>query len=193
MADKPIPQKRKYRNDLTAEYVRSILHYEPNSGRLIWKPRSSPYWWNGKFSGVTAGYLDTKGHRQVEIDGVAYIAARINWLIQTGEWPDREVDHENVTPDDNRWFNLRLATTGENCRNKTKRPDNTSGFKGVSKHGRGWRFSVTHNGIRFISGVFSSPEAAHAGYLERTSEINGGFARIDRTVSRAIFAPDNGS
>ena len=179
MADKPIPQKRKYRNDLTAEYVRSILHYEPNSGRLIWKPRSSPYWWNGKFSGVTAGYLDTKGHRQVEIDGVAYIAARIIWLIQTGEWPDREVDHENVTPDDNRWFNLRLATTGENCRNKTKRPDNTSGFKGVSWRAdrSRWLARITYEGVTYYLGSFISADDAYSAYCTAAKSIHGDFAR----------------
>ena len=142
---------------------------------------------------ASLGTVSSSGYRQSIVDGRLFHVPHIIWAMTTGKWPVDDLDHIDGCRTNDRMSNLREATRAQNCANQPVRKNNTSGFKGVSKHGRGWRFSVTHNGIRFISRVFARPEAAHAGYLERTSEINGGFARIDRTVSRAVFAPDNGS
>src|SRR3546814_19429337 len=52
----------------------------------------------------------------------------------TGEWPAVQVDHRDLDKANNRWLNLRLATSGQNQANTPKRRRNTSGIKGVYWH-----------------------------------------------------------
>ena len=54
-------------------------------------------------------------------------------------------DHINGDTLNNRKENLRIVTCAENCRNRGKQKNNTSGFKGVSAHGNGWKAQVQHN------------------------------------------------
>ncbi len=49
------------KNDiLTAEYVKSILDYDPETGILNWKVRKDfPAWLNARRSGTIAGYINS--------------------------------------------------------------------------------------------------------------------------------------
>ena len=38
--------------------------------------------------------------------GELYRAERVAWLLQTGEWPEGEIEHINGDHGDNRWANL---------------------------------------------------------------------------------------
>lgn len=181
MAAKRFPQKHNYRNDLTAEYVRSILLYFPKTGQLFWKDRPELYHpINVKMRGTLAGTIKPGGHREVAIDKHIYGAARIIWLIQTGEWPEEEVDHKNVKPDDNRWTNLRPATTGQNSQNRHMRSDNTSGFKGVSwqKSASKWRASIGHNRKVYFLGLHDTAKAAYDAYCKAAAHFHKDFARF---------------
>jgi len=57
----------------------------------------------------------------------------------------KEVDHINRIPTDNRVENLRWTTKLENQQNKSLRYNNTSGHKGIKKHGDGWQYKKTIN------------------------------------------------
>ena len=88
------------RDDLTAETLRQILHYNPDTGVFTWirKPRYAG-------SGEQAGSYSTKGYRRVKIGVTSYRAHRLAWFYMTGQWPVDQIDHINGIPDDNRFSN----------------------------------------------------------------------------------------
>lgn len=127
-------------SELTAEQVRELLRYEPDTGKLYWRERARQLFpcnwswkvWNKKFSGKEA----LKGnHNAGYLHGAIFnkknLAHRVIWLIQTGDWPQYDIDHLNGDKKDNRWTNLRSATKSENGKNKSMLRNNTSGFNGV--------------------------------------------------------------
>jgi hypothetical protein len=88
-------------------------------------------------------------------------------------------DHENVNTLDNRRKNLRKSTVSQNCMNRRKRSDNTSGFKGVSFHRRlgKWQAAIAVNGKDIYLGYFSDRLSAHNAYCEAAKIYHGEFAR----------------
>lgn len=75
-----------------------------------------------------------------------------------------EVDHVNRNSLDNRRFNLRQCTVGQNCANRGLPSNNNSGYKGVSFHKRKESYCAYVNcgGVRVNLGYFgTAKEAAH--------------------------------
>src|SRR5262249_14466090 len=98
---------------LTATRVRELLDYDPDSGWLTWRtPR------NGTRIGARAGSLKSDGYRRIKIDGTNYAEHRVIWLLVTGRWPDRDIDHIDGRRDDNRIAFLRDCSKSENVRNR---------------------------------------------------------------------------
>lgn len=92
-----------------------------------------------------------------------------------------DVDHINGDGLDNRRSNLRLSTHTENLQNQRKRPNNTSGFKGVSwkKQDGKWRARITVNGKAVALGHFDDLEEAALAYDKAAIEHFGEFARLN--------------
>jgi hypothetical protein len=175
MAGGKLPPNRKPRNDLTAEFVRSVLDYDPLSGILTWKTDHAARARKGQIAGRAAA----NGRVSIGINGGRYYAYRIAHLIMTGEWPHAGVDHKFGETTDNRWDKLRPATQSENGANSKLRHDSTSGFKGVSwskSKGR-WRAHITHNYKFHHLGYFDTAEEAHEAYKKAAKEIYDEFAR----------------
>lgn len=174
------------RNDLSADFVRSILNYDQDTGIFTWKQRADirKRNWNTRFAGQEAGTVKTnkdgKQYRQIVICYRIYRAHRLAWLYVTGEWPNAEIDHRDLDGTNNRFANLRPATRGENGMNKGACRDNTSGFKGVSWHRKRalWQATIQVAGCRHHLGFFDTPEAAHAVYCEAAQRLHGEFARV---------------
>jgi hypothetical protein len=125
----------KRRNDLTAEYVRSILEYNPGTGELRWKWREDVgSRWNTRYAGKAAGSVRSDGYLKITINDRRYLAHRLAWLYVHGEWPPDQIDHIDCDPGNNRIANLRLATRQENSRNVGRRANNTTGVPGVYWH-----------------------------------------------------------
>ena len=87
--------------------LRSLIHYEPTTGVFTR---------NGKFSGS----LRKDGRWQLTIKGVLWLRARLAWYWMTGEQIPNllTIDHANRDKSDDRWENLRLATWGEQAKNR---------------------------------------------------------------------------
>jgi HNH endonuclease len=56
---------------------------------------------------LEAGYVNHDGYRVIELDGREHYAHDLAWLMQTGAWPQRRIEHINGNRNDNRWSNLR--------------------------------------------------------------------------------------
>lgn len=93
-------------NDLTAEEVRALLDYDPDTGVLTWRVRPKN---KAKWKSLEAGRLNNSGTRQISIRGREYTARRLVWLCVHGDWPTAPVEPANGDPDDLRLTNLLLT------------------------------------------------------------------------------------
>jgi hypothetical protein len=162
------------KNELTADQVREVLDYNPDTGVLSWRIRCGMR----ALPGNPAGWCATRGYIAVKLNGRAHMAHRLIWLIQTGRWPDQQVDHIDGDTSNNRWPNLRLAQCHQNQANARLRRDNKSGVKGVSwneKRAR-WRAVVRHQGKQVLDKFFVTKEEAKACAREARLRFHGEFA-----------------
>jgi hypothetical protein len=129
------------------ETVKKLVSYNPETGKLFWKIRSSEFFncsdvgmkravssWNARYSGMEITSKSTFGHIIVHFSiGKRWRtgAHRVAWAIHHGRWPDGPIDHINGDPSDNRLCNIRVCTVSQNNRNKKVSPLNTSGKIGV--------------------------------------------------------------
>ena len=100
----------------------------------------------------------------------------------TGHWPTKQIDHKNGERADNAFANLREATQQLNSENlRRARADNKTGYLGVFRH----YYIHKRDGQRFVAciqvdgrlrkiGLFLTPEAAHAAYLEAKRRLHEG-------------------
>jgi len=156
---------------LTHEYLKSVLHYDPESGvftRLISN--------NGfiKINSI-AGTIHPKGYVIIGINKKYYKAHRLAWFYMHGVWPENQIDHINHNKSDNSIINLRLATNAENTQNKIKpRSDNKCGLLGVSyyKNYGNYVAQIQVNNKKRLLGYFTTPEEAHEAYLKAKRELH---------------------
>ncbi|AAP58670.1 3R [Xanthomonas phage Xp10] len=128
LTNKEILQMAK--NDLTFEDVDKLLAYEPETGLLRWKVAKAIR----IKVGDVAGCVNGDGYPRVCLHGRQYQAHRLAWLLHTGSWPSKHLDHISGQRDDNRIVNLRECSHAENHQNRGKNKNNTSGIQGVSWH-----------------------------------------------------------
>lgn len=142
---------------LTAERLREMVHYDPETGRFTWLKSNSVCIKVGTEAGARS---DHKGYRRIQIDGKRYKVQVLAWLYMTGQWPENEVDHKDRDGGNNRWVNLRPATRKQNCENR--RPWGQSGIRGVFKEGNKWAARIRHNGVSRRIGTFETADSAIA-------------------------------
>lgn len=156
---------------LTAEMVRSLLHYDPITGLFARRVKTN----NAVLIGVRAG-SKVNGYIFIKIFGIRYAAHRLAWLLVYGIWPIGRIDHINRIGSDNRIANLREATASQNTANSACRSDNDSGLKGVALHTSGrWRARCRVNGVAHHLGMFDTKEEAHAAYVAFASKAFGPY------------------
>jgi hypothetical protein len=178
------------REALTAEYVRQILYYNPETGVFTWRTRPREHFatlnafatWNAKYAHrATGGSTNKDGYLRIGINGNSYYAHRLAWLYMTGEWPTDEIDHVNGTTIDNKISNLRQASHAQNMINRKLQKNNTSGHKGVrwSKRDRMWSVSIKTGGRTNYLGYFRDDQfdEAVAVYEKAARELHGEFYR----------------
>jgi hypothetical protein len=160
---------------ITAERLRELLHYDPDTGVLTWLVSTG----NRVRIGDAAGYARSDGYRGIKVGGQRFLVHRLAWLYVHGEFPSADIDHINGIPDDNRLANLRLATNSQNMGNRRKNANNRSGFKGVFSDRGKWRAQIKVSGCRHYLGLFDTPADAHAAYLRAAEKHFGQFARAE--------------
>ena len=141
-------------SSITAERLRSILFYDPNTGFFIRRD-----------TGASAGSKNDRGYIRITIDGRSYRAHRLAYLYMAGKLPDADVDHKNRDRSDNRWSNLRQADGSQNQANRPAR-GSASGFRGVywAAHANCWRAELTlrraGRRVKKVLGYFHDPALA---------------------------------
>ena len=146
------------RPELTAEYLRSVLHYDPETGIFTRKVSTS----RSVKVGDVAGCSNGDGYLRLWLQSRLYLAHRLAWLYVYGEWPEDQLDHINRIRTDNRIANLREVSHKQNGQNRSKSSNNTSGHPGTYwlKQNSKWQAGITHNQKNIYLGCFNTIEEA---------------------------------
>lgn len=148
--------------------------------------------------GDTTILYDTKGHEILIDTNQLEKVLQYNWTVgrknyvrctsrKIGRIPlhryllgvDKQVDHINRNPLDNRLSNLRLCTTQQNNMNRTVRKDSKSGHKGITivpNRNAKYRARIQLNGRRMTIGYYETLEAAVDAYESVAKELFGEYA-----------------
>lgn len=179
--------------EIEPEFLRDLLCYEPDTGRLFWEYRLPEMFtfkgghtvehtcakWNAAYAGTPAfTYVMSNGYLQGNIFGKLYLAHRVAWAIQHGEWPSTLIDHEDRDKRNNRIKNLRLATKSQNAANTGSTLGGSSQFRGVcwSKAAEKWVAYISHDKKRKHLGTFADELSAAKAYDAAAISIFGKFA-----------------
>ena len=150
---------------LGRDFFNYWLRYDPETGRFSWKEKPSV----GVSIGDDAGWLAPSGYCFVQIKGQAFALHRVAWLLETGSWPEDQIDHINGVRYDNRFSNLREATSRENSQNMVQHRDKRLPGASVHKPSGRWVCQVKVFGKVYYLGLHDSEEDAHAIYKEVVS------------------------
>ena len=152
------------KTNISAEELRALLHYAPETGIFTWLVDRRSI----KLAGKRAGNRDNQsGYRSVWVAGKGYAEHRLAWFYVYGSWPTGDIDHINGVGDDNRIANLRDTTTAQNCQNQRRsRSNSASKLIGAKKFRTGqWQSAIKVDGKQIHLGTFESQEAAHEAYV----------------------------
>ena len=160
--------------------LKEVLSYDPETGfftRLV------------SGGGVIAGSVvgdranHAGGYVQVSVDDKGYLAHRLAVFYMTGKWPKVKTDHWNRKRSDNRWVNLRLASSQQNCANRSKGASYrgkpmSSRHKGVTwdKRNNKWMAKITFHRKTINLGRFDNEMAAAGAYIVKAIELFEDFA-----------------
>ena len=156
---------------LTAERLRELLSYEPETGEFRWRVGRG----GTAVAGGRAGCKQTIGYRRIGVAGRMYWEHRLAWLYVNGTWPSDQIDHVNGVKGDNRIANLREATRSENQGNlRQARSDSKTGLLGVhwNKPNKKFMAQIMFSGKQKYLGLFSTAEQAHQAYLVAKRELH---------------------
>ena len=148
------------RPELTAEKLRELLNYDPDTGIFTRKVSTS----NRVKVGDAAGCPNGDGYLRIMVQSRLYQAHRLAWLYMHSNWPNDQIDHINRNRSDNRIANLREVTNKQNLQNAGKYSHNTSGHPGIcwNKQNSKWRATIKHNQKLIHLGYFANIEEAVA-------------------------------
>lgn len=113
-----------------------------------------------------------------------YLAHRIAWLFQTGQWPDGQIDHINGDKSDNRFSNLRLAGKKGNLRNR--RGWSSTGVKGVTRTSNSKKYRAQiWTGSKNLMKRFNTVAEAQDWYAAMSQQLHGEFQNTAHRADRS--------
>jgi len=152
----------------------SRLFYNEITGDLVWV--------DGPKKGKTSGWRDSNGYLLTRIEGQLLRNHHIIWYKITGEWPDKEIDHEDNNPSNNKWSNLREADRQQQGMNQKLQVKRRGKWKGVHKTTSGkYGVKIKHNGksINGIGNKFTDPREAALMYNYYAERLFGPYANFN--------------
>lgn len=158
---------------LTAERLRELLNYDPETGVFTRRGNRAVRRWK---DGQVAGWVHKhNGYALIRIGDRDYFSHRLAWLYVTGDWPRTDIDHIDGIKTNNAFHNLREATEIVNAQNQKRAHRGTkSGILGVYPKGRRWMASICVDKVPKYLGTFDTADEAHATYLEAKRALHPG-------------------
>ena len=151
-----------------------IAYSEESSTGLINKVTRS----SNAVEGQEAGTLNQKGYFIVTFMHKKYSNHRIVYFLCTGIDPkEKQIDHKDTNPLNNKIWNLRPATDKQNNDNRKKQGNNTSGVIGVcwDKKNNTWNAFMRRNNIRLNLGCFHKSNKDKATAVRIAAELDPRF------------------
>lgn len=177
--------------DLSVEYLKECIAYNPDTGFVFWKDRPLHHFKNKSHmqtvneqcAGKRIDMVNSHGYIRFTINRSTYLLHRVIWKLMTGYDSELFIDHIDTNRLNNKWKNLRETDAFGNACNKNLTVRNSSGYKGVywnkNVNGDTWTaYIAIGNGVRKNLGTFSTPEDAHKAYCEAASAYHGEFANF---------------
>jgi len=176
------------------ETLLKVLSYNPESGRLVWLPRSEEMFtsskrmtaaakakmWNAKNAGQAALESTNGKHFAGRLFGQPALAHRVIWKMLTGSDAD-VIDHINGVGRDNRAANLRSVSFADNCKNRSRNKSSTNPYPGVKPYRDRWQATIRSNRKDYHLGIFA--EASDAIAARKAAErVHGFHANHGRTA-----------
>jgi len=160
------------------QLAKALFNYCPKTGALTWRITTGSFK-VGQEAGTVARNEDYCSYRNVSIFNERYKAHRIAWLLQTGSWPEKYIDHIDGDGLNNKWENLRQVSPSQNLVNQKVRSDSASGIKGVSYNKRrsAWQAYINLGRKRKHLGYHETLEEAAAARLAAQQRFHGEFSR----------------
>ena len=158
-------------NRITQKELMEILHYNPETGKFLYRKRMGAR----ALAGATAGSPNSNGYWHIKINGILHKSHRLAWLYIHGEHPIGEVDHINHRKGDNRIANLRVGSKAENISNQIRaQKSSKSGILGVwwSKFHQKWASAIRVNSKHHHLGYFEDKETAAQCYLNAKRSLH---------------------
>lgn len=130
----------------------------------------------GNRSGSSSGH----GYRKISVEYAKFYEHHLAWFMFYGTWPG-ELDHKDGDRSNNAIDNLRECDRSLNNFNGNQLPGE-SGLRGAYLDHRSlqWYSKIQVRGQVIWLGNFSTPEEAHAAYLEAADRQAGEFAFHNR-------------
>lgn len=158
-------------SELTAELLRAVVDYDPETGVFRWKTAVG----SRAKRGEVAGCVGKNGYVFMHVIGKHQYAHRLAWLYVYGVWPSGQIDHINGCRVDNRICNLRDVSHTANCENKRKAlPNNKTGLLGVSWSAvmNKYLAAIVSGGVTHRLGYFDDKHEAHAAYVAAKRQLH---------------------
>ena len=120
-----------------------------------------------------------KGYIRIKINNKLYLLHRIIYKYFNEEWDitdsssNNQIDHIDINPINNRIENLRRVNQSQNNRNKNKKKNCSSQYRGVSwyKPSNKWLAQINIAGKLKHLGYFTNEEEAREAYKKIYNEI----------------------
>lgn len=159
---------------ITQKRLKELLLYDPDAGQFIWLVNKGT-----AKAGDVVGAYSKQPYLEVHLDGKKYLGHRLIWLYVFGYLPDKLIDHEDGNSRNNKFTNLREASTSQNALNKKLNANNTSGVKGVSFRKDRKKYAVTFivDGKSKSFGHYEDLELAELVANEARNKYHGQYAR----------------
>lgn len=158
---------------MNLEDIKDVLSYDPITGGFTWLKQRGPI-----RAGDVAGSAFGE-YWSIRIFGRTVLAHRLAVMFMCGAFPgaDETVDHIDGDKRRNAWSNLRIVSQGVNNQNLRKaRRGSKSGLLGAhwNQQEQKWQASIRSNGTQHYLGRYSTPDEAHAVYVEAKRRLHDG-------------------
>jgi len=172
---------------MNSAYLRECFTYDGAIGRLVWRERPTTHFrggagwhnFNQQCAGKPAGCKNKYGRNEIKLDGKTYKAARLIWAWHFGRIGERQIDHIDGDPGNDRVENLRPVTAAQNAQNRTMSRRNSSGTMNVTWHkpSNKWWVRITVNGKTRSFGLYENLGTAKCIAAKKRQYLFGEFAR----------------
>lgn len=145
---RPMPQRKPLP---PAQRLWELYDYKPLTGELVLRVKR----------GRPVQASTKRIYRGVTVDGTGYQAHRVIWKWITGLEPAPYLDHVNRNKHDNRVWNLREVSSGENVANRAyykRRKPSSKGYYWCNT-AQCWKANVTVDGARATKNCATEEEA----------------------------------